>query len=177
MIKLKSHTTEADHGQKNILDEIQKLKVKPYVKVGVLENAGQHDSQDHADTTVALIASVHEFGSESRGIPERSFIRSTMNEKEGFLNELTNGMVDELYRGNTTVEKMIGVLGLQIQRLIKLKIQSNIAPALKDSTVKKKGSEKGKSTALINTSQLIKSIQYEVVMDGKISGDDEDISV
>lgn len=46
------------------------------VRIGVL-SAGMHQSENGDPIDIGTLAAVHEYGSMTRGIPERSFLRST----------------------------------------------------------------------------------------------------
>ncbi len=117
---------------------------------GVSLTVGIHGS---AGSDEVLIGSVHEFGSPERGIPERSFLRSTFNEKrEDFLQQMEKAVGTTLAGGSLL--QAVGRVGLGFVSAIQAKIRSNIAPALKPETIKRKGSD----VALIDTGRLIASI-------------------
>lgn len=55
------------------------------VRVGVL-SAGMHQTENGEPIDIGTLAAVHEYGSMTRGIPERSFLRSTYHGRmEDFL--------------------------------------------------------------------------------------------
>jgi len=120
--------------------------------VGLREaNGGRTDTE----LSNPEIGSFHEFG---LGVPERSFLRSTFDEKEGsyrnILSKLATRTAKQL-KGNIPLE----LLGLKVEADVKNKIRSNIPPPLSEATLARK---KGKNVALIDTTQLIESIDYEV---------------
>jgi len=169
-LKAKTHTTDQDLGWREIEKQVAVLRKNPYVMVGVQEGAGSKSSRKNkskkggkseAATTVALVASAMEFGAKGGKIPERSFIRSTMDESHGELNEMTDGLIDQILDGATTVEKALKIIGLSIVSRIKRKIQTITEPPLAASTIKAKGSDK----PLIDTSQLLNSIQSKMVLE------------
>lgn len=62
---------------KQVVDFVETNKV---IKVGVLSNdVAQIDDDSSSGVGIATIAAVHEFGSQTQNIPERSFLRKTYN--------------------------------------------------------------------------------------------------
>lgn len=160
-MKFKGQTKVLKDLTPGIMARLKTLESKPYVKVGVLESAGdkQTDIGTAAGLTVAQVATFHEFGTERT--PERPFIRTTMTEKEAELMAETKRLRDDvIFKGMSTF-KALSLLGLKIQSAIKKKITEGDPawPALAQSTIDAKGSDK----PLIDTGQLRNSIQYEVV--------------
>lgn len=78
------------------------------IKIGVLSNEQRDDSEFGA----VELAAVHEFGSQRRGIPQRSFLRQTMvNRKDDFKAEIESNRDTIMKRiasgqGDTVLEKM-----------------------------------------------------------------------
>jgi hypothetical protein len=219
-LKLSVSLTQRDFGYKKIIEEVHKLAKKPYIKIGIQSESGMHKAEGGGAKTVAYIASVHEYGAPDQGIPPRSFINSTMDEKRSTYVDQANMLHDQILTGGSdmTTEKALGLLGESIQRDIQNKVRSNIAPALKPSTIRSKnrsvltkaqskinalekklnkrafadalkngGRGKGKLTqaeraqentasdlltsggssiALIDSSQMVRSIRYKKVMNG-----------
>ncbi|WP_445496676.1 hypothetical protein [Photorhabdus sp. SF281] len=95
-------------------------------------------------------------------IPERSFLRSTLDEnKEKAAKLLANSIRETLLTdGDKTAP--FALVGEKMAGEVKRKIQAGINPALNPKTVKRKGSSK----PLIDTGQLVQSITYEVREDG-----------
>lgn len=127
------------------------------VAVGVLSDAGTH-AESGADMVV--IAAANEFGAPSVNVPERSYIRSTVDAKRRtygrVLNELSKHAI-----GNAAVSKRSGSADRQLRKFALL-VQSDIQhtmvrlqePPNEPSTIARKGS----SNPLIDTSQLKNSI-------------------
>ena len=167
---------EFDHGAEKIFEALEYLEKEPFVKVGVLESAGQHQkSQWMGETkTVAEILTIHEYGAEfERGghtivIPQRSVIQSTMNETEDELHEKTAKIFDKILDGQIEPEKGLEVLGLDIQKNIKAKFGSDDLAPLAESTKRAKirGGKSG-NKPLIDTAQTRNSIQYKVEEHGE----------
>ncbi len=155
------------------------------VKVGVL-----HDSRHEADGETAgeismlELAAIHEFGSPAAGIPERSFIRSTLTAKRDEINtaieELLGTAVKKLLESPNVTESMaesaakkaLGLLGTKVVSMMRATIRDRETTgpedqALKPATIRRKKS----SLPLVDTAQLINSLSYEVVGAGE--GDQE----
>lgn len=158
---------------KKQLDNIKEfIDANHSVKIGVLAT-----TKERTDTEFGAIAlaAVHEFGSASRGIPERSFLRKTMaNRKEDFkaaceaardlnLEKIAAGKGDVFL--NEVGMKWVGYVqetfvaqGPGWQPLSKRRI------AQRSRTGRAKGNTaKEKFLILWDTGQLLRSINYEVV--------------
>ena len=151
---------DIDRGYKRILKDVRKLKDQPYVKVGVLESSGLH--RKSPTQSVASLASVHEYGSTDGRIPERSFIRSTMDANTSNLLALTAHLKDKILFDGVSVVHALGKIGLIIQGLIQKQITDGDFEPLQQATIDRKGSSK----PLIDTGQLRASIRYEIVPQG-----------
>lgn len=144
---------DRDLGYKDFFDKFKQNKKGRSVKVGILKRAGVHKG---AGTTVAQVAAYHEFG--TKHLPERSFMRSTMDEKDKDIKSLSKSLLIQTLFQSRTVTQALEILGATIQKFIKAKITSGLKPPLKPSTILKKGSSK----PLIDTGQLLNSIDFEV---------------
>lgn len=134
-----------------------------YVGIGVYQEAGSY-SEGNNPPTVVEVALWNEFG--TRSIPERSFIRSAVDDNmskiDQWLGELRNAVLD----GKMTERKALEALGFRIQVLIQNKIKSNVPPPNAASTVKTK-EQKGSAhphDTLQDTDLLLRSITYRVFM-------------
>lgn len=137
------------------------------VHVGVLASQGGNDlhkkSLDETNTKITLLelAAIHEFGSPSAGIPERSFIRRTFQEPEG--QKELKGVYEKLARtvitGRMDALRAMEILGMTMQGMVKRRILVMlIPPPNAPSTVAAKGS----SRPLVDTGQLVGAISYEI---------------
>lgn len=137
------------------------------VQVGV---QGSEAASDHGGITNVQLAVVHEFGSPAEKIPARSFLRSTMDEKEGRYGTLVlrglRKFIDA--RGLDQVERILGVVGEVMVSDVKKKIRSNIPPALSPRYARRRLAM-GKGTRTLNvTGQLLNSITWRLVQRGGI---------
>lgn len=102
----------------------------------------------------ALIGFVHEFGSEDGDIPPRSFMRSTVMQRQ----ETWADGLKTLLRQGKSPEEALAMLGMQMAGDVKAQLVEIADPALKPENIARKGHEK----PLIDTKQLINSIDSEV---------------
>ena len=164
------------------IKNIEDFMAKGYfVKVGILAGAN-HEGEIGA----VELAAIHEFGSQKRKIPERSFLRQTMaNRKEDFSSFIESNkkkIMDEIAAGNGSV--IMEKIGVQWVRYVMETFDSqgpNWAP-LADSTIRnrknysiaQKKNPKLSGDALMkkarqgtkilqDTGEMKKSITFEVV--------------
>lgn len=157
LIKTNLETIVKDRGLNRFLNELTKLKGGSFVQIGIQSNAP--DPED-GKLNMAQIASVHEFGTRDKKIPERSFIRTTMDEKNRTFSLLTDNQLSKIGRGETTVNKALNVLGQLIASAIKRKITLLQDPPNAPSTIAKKGS----SNPLLDTGRMRASIRPKVII-------------
>jgi hypothetical protein len=143
-----------DHGADALLRNATGPQLK--VRVGVY---GEKAAAAHGDTTTGLVAEVHEFGLGNS--PERSYLRSTVDDNAAAIQEATRRLAREVLAGRMTQRAALDQLGLFIAGKVRLKIASNIPPPVTAETQRRKGPSK--TTALINTGQLRGSIDSEVI--------------
>jgi hypothetical protein len=142
------------------------------VKVGVLAGTPKElrENEPTGITNVQL-AAIHEYGSPARNIPERSFLRATVDANRGAYNGLIAQMTGLIFDGKLTVGRALSLLGLKVVADVRARIRKGISPALADSTLRRKLAKggpgrgkrnRGKSVPLIDTGQLINSITHVV---------------
>lgn len=109
-----------------------------------------------APITVGDIATVAEYGLGNN--PKRSWLRDWVDQNQGeisgILKQVAEGAIQGRYSPSTAFDRA----GLLFVAKIQERIRGNIPPALKDATVKRKGS----SVALINTGQFVSAIRHQV---------------
>jgi phage gpG-like protein len=128
---------------------------KRTVKVGIFGDAAE-EAHEGTPLSNVEIASVHEFG--AGNVPQRSFIRSTVDKQERQVRDVQRRIGRGIVRGTLNEEKGLGLLGTFLVAEIQKSIQAGIPPELEAATSARKGS----STPLIDTGQLIQSIAWEV---------------
>lgn len=118
------------------------------VKVGLPKGAN-----DYPDgTSVTMVGAVHEFGSPSRNVPERSFLRSTVQEQRKPYKRLFAKLAKKIIQGKLTKKDALQLIGLQTQTDVREKITDLQDPPL----VSREGNP------LVDTGHLRQSIVYEV---------------
>lgn len=141
---------DTDRGYKAILGRLRKLgRSTPTVKIGVRAGGG---------SDLPLIAAVNEFGSNDGHVPERSFLRSTIDENR---TEYEAAIARSLLRtitGQATLRKGLEKLGTLVAADVKRKITILEDPPNAFSTIEQKGSD----NPLIDTGRLRASIDFEV---------------
>lgn len=126
---------------------------KGSVDVGILTGEGKHED---SDLSVATVGFFNEFGTST--IPERSFIRSTINGKSKEIKKVAAAQYKLVLNGKISNEKGLGILGAFTAGLIQQTFTSNDWPDNTQSTINKKGS----SRPLVDTGQLRQSISWKV---------------
>jgi|SRR6185295_136781 len=123
------------------------------VLVGVPSGKTEKDG-----TPTAMIAAVHEFGSPSRGIPERSFLRSGIRRARPIFTRLNYYSLKRMVMGKMTEATALGRLGLAAVAAVQNEIVNGTFAPLKPKTIARKGSMK----PLIDTGSLRKAITYVI---------------
>ena len=149
MSSSKFKRTSQKGGIKAVKDRVKKSGT---VDVGIID-AGTHDS---GDLTVAQIGFQHEFGTSS--IPERSFIRSTLQDQKKEIRTRQKRYMSKIILGDLTTESGLKLLGQWMAAEIKDKIVKIRTPPNSPRTIAIKGS----SNPLIHTEQMKNSVTYEV---------------
>ena len=126
------------------------------VGIGVLRSSGVYKGAENM--TVAQVAAIHEFGSKDGSIPERSFMRTAVFENKGSINKLIKGLAVKITDGAMGRDKALGIIGEYVKGLIKNRIRSGPFVPNAPETIRRKGSSK----PLIDTGQLINSIDWEL---------------
>jgi len=154
--RVKFHVTDTDKGWKRLRRLIFGAS-RPEVTVGV--HGADKGRTDGAINNVGL-AAIHEFGSRLASIPERSFIRLTVDEKLKTWERLLTKLGGSLYALELTTEQVLNIVGLRMasdmQRTINK--QPPTWETLKPATIARKASNK----ALIDTREMLKSIKHKV---------------
>jgi hypothetical protein len=168
--------TDHDMGFGRILRELTSLENGAGVYVGIRQKKGSKPAgvrsadgsvKDDSKTTIADIATWNEFGAEIRTgpragtkIPERSFLRATVDANGDRYTQLLATQLGAVVDGKQTPEGGLKILGAAAVRDVQVRIRGGISPANAPSTIEAKGS----SVPLIDTGRLRQSIDYQVVM-------------
>ena len=138
---------------------VKSLDDKRQVQVGIF---GQKSKRNNEGTvTNAELGAIHEYGSFSRGIPARSFLRMPIMTKTQQIMKQTAPAAKGMVANNSLV-KTLKVLGSSCEAAVEEAFASRGFGSWKPdapATVRRKKSE----TPLIDTSQLRRSIASRVV--------------
>lgn len=139
---------------KKAIDRIKRIakemSQQGQVKVGLPKGSNAYPD----GTSVILVGTVHEFGSPTKNIPERSFLRSTLNEKKSEYKEFLTILGKKIATGTIESEKALNLLGLKVTSDVKDKITDLDSPALKYR----------EGNPLVDTGHLRQTITYQVSM-------------
>jgi hypothetical protein len=156
------HTFEIiDHGWDRITRELGEVG-NSYTKVGLHENG--KTSGESSMEEVINYASVNEFGCPEKKIPERAFMRETADSNMVKIIALQEEAVDAVIIGIKTPRQALMKIGEEVKEMIVQKITDGPWESNAPSTIKKKGF----NLPLIDSRQMIDSIQHEEVIFGKI---------
>ena len=150
-----------DLGLGRIIEELSVANTS-VVKVGLPEDgfadfgSGKGSGHDELDMSELIqVGAVHEFGAPKAGIPERSWMRSAIDENREKINQIKEKLYGNIIDGRTNTQTALGKLGLAVETMIKRKITTLREPALDPKTIANKGS----SNPLIDIGQMRASIQ------------------
>lgn len=131
---------EHDSGWKDLVKQVRELKASAgaHVRVGFVSSDSDqpHEASPKAGLTVAEIGLVHEFGAPSRGIPERSFLRSTLAANTAkYVSELATRLRSVLAT-KKDLKTVFEIVGQMASADVKATIRAGLQPALAPSTLK-----------------------------------------
>lgn len=155
---------EKDQGYDRLMLQFRSAKKGgTKVFVGFLRSSGEYKPRSGGErqgqpVTVAQIAAIHEFGAPGAGIPERSFMRGAIDQNGPALEKFMRRLTLEILLGKSTRKRAFGILGEFVKNLMKRTIQRGVPPPNAPETIRRKGSSK----PLIDTGQMINSIDWEV---------------
>jgi hypothetical protein len=131
-----SAVTDRDLGLKKIIEQ---LREGAHVRVGI-QGSDAAVQPEGSRLNIVQIATVHEYGSMDGRIPQRSFLRSTFDEKKVELEKLIGRLIGKALQspGSISLEQVVGLAGQRYLDLVKAKIRSKIAPPLSKFTLAKR---------------------------------------
>ncbi|MCK5603483.1 hypothetical protein KAR91_16480, partial [Candidatus Pacearchaeota archaeon] len=155
---MSSETREIDRGYKELKKQLKNLHGSS-VTIGVHEGAGQYPADEAGNSPhISEVAIKNEFG--GGHIPERSFMRSTLDENKEDHNTQRKKMKAGVLSGEITVNKALNKMGFRVQEQIRGKIETLRTPPNAPMTIALKP-EIG-DNPLIDSRLLKRSINYEV---------------
>ena len=165
--------TDTGGGARELLARVREMAAGRTVKVGILADTpkregvserGKHSKKARirekvarrAPYTLLEVAAIHEFGGKT--VPQRSFIRATIDEKRAEILRLQVALAKQVVLGRLTPDQALAQLGAKVAGMIQARIAAGIAPPNAESTIRKKKSSK----PLINTGQLRSAVTWKV---------------
>lgn len=147
---------DKDYGWKALGERIADMggSNAPSVFVGIQGSEGDAQHGDDGMSNVEM-GTLHEFGI---GVPERSFIRATIDAYEKPITEKLATFGQRVVLGELSEDAALGLVGEYAVGLIKGRIQSHIPPPNAPETIAKKGTE----TPLIEHGTLFSSITWRL---------------
>ncbi len=151
---------DTDPGFKRLMATLNDMKLDT-VAVGLFEESENEPDSEYATVQVGA---VHEFGCETAGknhnivIPQRSFLRGTLDQMADKLNEIRSASLSEVFAHARTNKEVLSQMGGALADACKKRIADGIEPANAASTIARKGSSK----PLVNTGHLRSSIKFKV---------------
>jgi len=182
-------TISIDLGYKKLYREVAMLKGQS-VEVGIQADAGYYKDPEAKGKTpkIVVIASTQEFGTKRAGknhdivIPQRSFIRSTVDNKSNEWESEAERYIGLITEGQGSAKRLLMFMGLRIESDIKARIKSGIPPPLKpykgpvaffaQQYQKRIGKGRKSPVPLWHTGQMLNHIRYISSMgdESKVSG-------
>jgi len=144
-----ANVKDIDRGLKKFMRELQHAKNLEVV-------IGLQEGDTNGELSIAEYAAYNEYGTGK--IPERSFMRSTFDEKVSDINRDIDNKYRQVQAGKMNIYSALNLVGLRHGRDIQKKIGSNISPANSPMTIAKKGSGK----TLIDTGAMINAVRHIV---------------
>lgn len=133
----------------DFLDSVSSELTSKQLKVGFLEGSTYPDG-----TPVPMVAAVNEFGNPANNQPPRPFFRNAISAHE----KEWQDAAEKLAKGDADTADVLSTLGEVIANDIRESIRKLDAPPLSPVTVARKGFSK----PLLDTSNMLNSISYEV---------------
>lgn len=153
----KSKVIVKDLGFKEVMQQLLATG-KLHITVGVHGDVGARKD----GPSQVLVAAANEFGTKDGRVPERSYMRSTVDARRGDLALLMTKQLGVVADGKRTAKDAAEIAGLFMSSAIKKTLTDLSDPPNAPSTIARKGS----SNPLIDTGQLRASITHKVV-DGR----------
>lgn len=147
---MKSSLTVNDDKWRKIKAMIPEI-AKASVKVGIQSDAGEQDG-----VSIAQYAFYNEFG--TNNIPERSFLRTSMDENQAKYNRFIDNRFGKALTLELTARQALDQLGLMAVSDVQKKITDIRTPPNAESTVRIKGS----SNPLIDNGTMRRAVRHEV---------------
>jgi len=146
VLRGKADITDDDKGMRAAIERLD-VRGQEFVDIGILADAGEAEVEKAAQ---------NEFGTER--IPERSFIRATIDENEDRLARARVTLSGRIADGQLQRDAALRLMGVRIQTMIRRKIRTLRTPPNAPATIAKKGSD----NPLIDTGEMLRRVTFRV---------------
>ena len=154
--KSTSEVKDVDRGYQKFQRDAERVSREAHVSIGV--QATEAAKFRAFQLTNVTLAAVHEFGSRDGKIPQRSFLRATVDRERDMVSNMMKRATKRVANGSS-LEKELGIIGEKVKAEVIRTIDQSIGiQPLKKSTETRKGSTR----PLIDTGQLKASITWKV---------------
>lgn len=145
------------------VDLLERFKgLEKTVKAGVFDNKTYPDG-----TSVALVATVQEYGSVVNNIPPRPFMRPAVEDNQARIKALAKSETLKILNGKSTPYNLYQSMGMLLVGAIQEKITTVTTPKLDQSTINARNRRfhngKDSQKPLIDTGHMLASIDFEVI--------------
>lgn len=170
----KKRVTDVDRGYKRIMHELSRIG-SPSVTIGVHDKDNKpYTRGEGGPVTTAQLATFHEFGTLDRfedktyagdnkglrGVPQRSFLRKTVDENIKVYVAKIEEEVGYVIDGTRSVKVALGRVGALVTGDVQETISNGVEPRLTPAGIASK--RKPSTRPLVDTGQLRMSISWEV---------------
>lgn len=157
---------------KKELDKMVKEFSKKVAKVGYVDGLRYRNDDGSDGPYVAQVAATQEFGDPSRGIPARSFLRSTLETRDAYFKRLFESQAKKILLGQLTVAGFFEIAGSVMVGAFKKTITQIWSPALSLRTIYARAHRKKKNKI---TESLTKPLVDSKIMLNTLSHKVEDV--
>ncbi len=150
---------DVDKGYKNFLKHMEKMaQTRQGVAIGIIGDEAAAVSSDRGINN-ATLGAIHEFGSADGHVPERSFLRATVDANDKKYTEFAARVAVTDALANIPLNVTLGKVGELALRDVTAKFRAGIEPALSPVTQEIRH---GNAKPLWNTGQLLRSITWGI---------------
>lgn len=159
MFDASTTTIDRDLGERALIRAVDELD-DAHIDVGLFEGEEHPDSE----LTIAQIGAVHEFGSKNGKIPERSFLRSTADEKRGAYIKRMDAVAARLQssKGSSKGLSLLAAVGELMASDVRKKITTLRSPPKAPATLAREGP--GFTNPLIWLGYMRNAVRARIVM-------------
>lgn len=135
------------------------------VVVGIPSDKNARENEQGKSITNAQLGYIHEFGAPEANIPPRPFLKPAAKEfwKEKGKKEFKKAIQEAISGNMKAAVNYLERIGIEAVSAVKIKINSNVPPALSQATLANRQARgKVSEKTLVDTGQMRNSVTYEV---------------